>query len=153
MAILWKYDEKDCVLHNLIKNSPINFRINFGKNWASKMAAGGHFEKSFKTKQELCIDLKWLEIRSKVIFGHPKWPPAAILWTKLKNEVRYWSEMREMQSKVIICHSKWPPVPILWKMRLKVLQFVRGASWNWLHYLMFICSVWVASGIPYMASL
>ena len=25
------------------------------------------------------IDLKWPEMRSKVIFGHPKWPPATIL--------------------------------------------------------------------------
>ena len=24
-AILWKYDEKACALHNLIKNTPINF--------------------------------------------------------------------------------------------------------------------------------
>ena len=25
-------------------------------------------------KKKLCIDLKWREMRSKVIFGHPKWP-------------------------------------------------------------------------------
>ena len=30
------------------------------------MAAGGHFEKKLR------IDLKWLEMWSKVIFGHPK---------------------------------------------------------------------------------
>ena len=30
-------------------------------------------------KRKLRIDLKWLEMRSKVTFGHPKWPPAAIL--------------------------------------------------------------------------
>ena len=24
-AILWKYDEQDCALHNLITNAPINF--------------------------------------------------------------------------------------------------------------------------------
>ena len=42
------------------------------------MAAGGHFEKKIK-KLKLRIDLKWREMRSKVIFGHPKWPPAAIL--------------------------------------------------------------------------
>ena len=40
------------------------------------MAAGGHFEKKNK---KLRIDLKWREMRSKVIFGHPKWPPKAIL--------------------------------------------------------------------------
>ena len=42
------------------------------------MAAGGHFEKKVK-KKKLRIDLKWREMRSKVIFGHPKWPPPAIL--------------------------------------------------------------------------
>ena len=35
------------------------------------MAAGGHFEKK-NQKKKLSIDLKWREIRSKVIFGHPK---------------------------------------------------------------------------------
>ena len=37
-----------------------------------------------KFKKKLRIDLKWLEMRSKVMFGHPKWPPASILWTKLQ---------------------------------------------------------------------
>ena len=37
------------------------------------------------------IDLIWREMRSKVIFEHPKWTPAAILWKKIK--VAYWSEM------------------------------------------------------------
>ena len=43
----------------------------------SKMSAGGHFVK--KKKKKFCIDLKWPEMPSKVSFGHPKWPPAAIL--------------------------------------------------------------------------
>ena len=59
-------------------------------------------------KKKLCIDLKWWEMWSKVIFGHPKWPfcekklpnfffghpkwpPAAILWKQI--QVAYWSEM------------------------------------------------------------
>ena len=42
------------------------------------MAAGGHFEKK-NLKKKLRIDLKWREMREKVIFGHPKWPLAAIL--------------------------------------------------------------------------
>ena len=42
----------------------------------SKMAAGSHFAKQIS---KLRIDLKWREMRSKVIFGHPKCPPAAIL--------------------------------------------------------------------------
>ena len=32
-----------------------------------------------KNKKKLRIDLKWPEMRPKVILGHPKWPPAAIL--------------------------------------------------------------------------
>ena len=35
----------------------------------SKMATGSHFIKNLKKK--LCIDVKWIEMRSKVIFGHP----------------------------------------------------------------------------------
>ena len=35
--------------------------------------------KSKLKKLKLRIDLKWREMRSKVIFGHPKWPPDAIL--------------------------------------------------------------------------
>ena len=38
---------------------------------------GGHFVN--KLKKKLPFDLKWREMRSKVIFGHPKWPPAAIM--------------------------------------------------------------------------
>ena len=38
---------------------------------SSKMAAGGHFVKTFYFK--LCIDLKCREMPSKVTFGHPKW--------------------------------------------------------------------------------
>ena len=59
----------------------------------SKMAAGGHFVKNF-TQKKLCIDLKWPEMRSKVICGHSKCPPAAILSKKkIKNKVPYGSEM------------------------------------------------------------
>ena len=43
----------------------------------SKMSTGGHFVKNSKNKFR--IDLKWPELRSKVNFGHPKWPMAAIL--------------------------------------------------------------------------
>ena len=47
---------------------------------SSKMAAGRHF-----VGKKLRIYLKWREMRSKLIFGHPKWPPAAILWKKVKD--------------------------------------------------------------------
>ena len=42
-----------------------------------KMADSNHFVKQFFKKFR--IDLKWPEMRPKVIFGHPKWPSAAIL--------------------------------------------------------------------------
>ena len=61
-AILCKYDKKACA---------IQFKMEI------KMATGGHFEQFFFKK--LRIDLKWREIRSKVMSGHPKWRPAAIL--------------------------------------------------------------------------
>ena len=41
--------------------------------WTSKMADRSEMAKHHKTKY-YGIDLKWLE----VIFGHPKWLPAAI---------------------------------------------------------------------------
>ena len=53
------------------------------------------------------------EMRSKVNFGHPKWPPAAILSKKIKKKkVSYRSEMR---SKVNFGHPKWPTSAILSK--------------------------------------
>ena len=68
-----------------------------------KMADGSHFIKISKTLK-LRIDLKWPEMRSKVNFGHPKWPTAAIL-SKFpnKNKVAKWPEMR---SKVNFGHPK-----------------------------------------------
>ena len=45
----------------------------------SKMSAGGHSVKKNQNKIKFRIDLKWPEMRSKVNFGHPKWPKAAIL--------------------------------------------------------------------------
>ena len=56
------------------------------------MAAGSYLKKNTK---KLRIDLKWREMRWKVIFGHPKWTPAAILWNFFlrKMKVAYYSEM------------------------------------------------------------
>ena len=54
------------------------------------MAAGGHFEKKLR------IDLKWREMQSKVIFGHPKWPFCEI---KQKSKLRIDLKWREMCSK------------------------------------------------------
>ena len=66
---------------------------------SSKIAAGGHFVNKIKIK--MGIYLKWREMRSKVIFGHPKWPPVAILWIK---KVAYWSEMA--RNGDYVCISK-----------------------------------------------
>ena len=46
---------------------------------APKMAAGCNFVKKIQRNSKLRIDLKRREMRSKVIFGHLKWSPAAIL--------------------------------------------------------------------------
>ena len=59
---------------------------------SSKMAAGGHFEKNQK-KEKLRFDLKWPVMRLKVIFGNPKWPPAAILLKKKLLIDLKWREM------------------------------------------------------------
>ena len=45
----------------------------------SKMADYNNFVKKIQKTLKLRIDLKWPEMRSKVNFGHPKWPTAAIL--------------------------------------------------------------------------
>ena len=46
---------------------------------SSKMDTGVHFVKIIQRNLKLRIDLKWREMPSKVIFGPPKWPPAAIV--------------------------------------------------------------------------
>ena len=56
----------------------------------SKMAAGDHFEKK-NQKIKLRIDLKWWEIWSKVIFGHPKWPFCEKNYKKKKSCVLIWN--------------------------------------------------------------
>ena len=38
----------------------------------------------WEKKWNLRFHLKWREIQTKINFGHPKWPPAAILWKKMK---------------------------------------------------------------------
>ena len=82
------------------------------------MAAGGHF------------DLKWQEMRSKVIFGNPKVLPATIL-SKIKNKkFRIDLKWPEMRSKVIFGHPKWPPVAILWKIftKIKIAVSIRNCK-------------------------
>ena len=64
--------------------------------WRKSDFQNGRRQPFWKTnlkKGKLCIDLKCWEMRSNVIFGHQKWPPVAILWTKFKKKVTHWSEM------------------------------------------------------------
>ena len=78
----------------------------------SKMAAGSHFVKNFQKKLKLLIDLKWPEMRSKVNFGHPKWPTSAIL-SKISKQiikVAYRSEMARNAIKSEIRTSKMADV-------------------------------------------
>ena len=82
----------------------------------SKMGAGVHF-----VKIKILIDLNWLEIRSKVNLGHPKWPTAAIL-SKItkKKKLRIDLKWPEMWSKVNFGHPKWPTAAILSKISKKI---------------------------------
>ena len=63
------------ILSKISKKNKVAYRSEMARNEiesdfrTSKMATGSHFVKNFNTK----------EMRSKVIFGHPKWPPAVIL--------------------------------------------------------------------------
>ena len=104
----------------------------------SKMAAGGHFVK----KKKGCVlilngqkcDRKLFrspEIRSKVIFRHPKWPPKKkILYRSEMARIAIESEFRkskmadrsEMARNAIeseFGHPKWPPATILSKISKK----------------------------------
>ena len=94
-AILWK---KSCVL---IWNGEKCDRKRF-----SAIRNGRWQPFCEQIKKKLRFDLKWREMRSKVIFSHPKWPTAAILW-KRKTKLRIDLKWREMRSKLIFGHPKW----------------------------------------------
>ena len=91
--------DRNAIKNGRRKNNKILYRSEMAKIAiesdfrTSKMSAGGHFVKIYK-KKKLRIDLKWPEMRSKVNFGHPKWPTAAILSKMSKKiEVAFRSEM------------------------------------------------------------
>ena len=73
----------------------------------SKMGAAGHFVKN--SKKKLHIDLKWLEMRSKV---NERLRPFG---TKFQNKIKFCINLKwpEMPSKVSFLHPKWPPAAIL----------------------------------------
>ena len=73
------------ILSKIKKKIKVAYRSEMARNAiegeirTSKMADASHFVKKCKQKLKLRIDVKWIEMRSKVIFGHPKWPLTAIL--------------------------------------------------------------------------
>ena len=76
--LIWNGEKCDRKLFLVIQNGrrqPFyeqnqKLSIDLKCDWSSKMAAGSHF---VKKKSKLRIALKWREVRSKFIFGHPKW--------------------------------------------------------------------------------
>ena len=60
----------------------------------SKMVAGGHFVKKNQQKKNLRINLKWPEMRSKVNFGHPKWP-IDLKWPEIFRHPKWTSKMAD----------------------------------------------------------
>ena len=89
--------------------------------WTSKMADVSHFVKNFPQKLKLRIDLKWPEMRSKVNFGHPKWPTSSIL-SKISKKLKLRIDLKwpEMRSKVKFGHSRWPTSVILSKISKEI---------------------------------
>ena len=81
-------------------------------------------------KKKLCIDMKCQEMRSKAIFAHPKWPPSCDFFLKLK--AAYWYEMAKSDFRS--SKTAWNGENHIHASKTKLLQFVRGASWNWLDY-------------------
>ena len=64
------------------------------RKWNSDIQNGRRQPLSKISKKiKLRIDVKWIEMRSKVIFGHPKWPPVKPFCKKNQNKNLYWSKM------------------------------------------------------------
>ena len=64
-------------------------------------------------------------MRSKVNFGHPKWPTAAILSKKFTKKLKFRIDLKwpEMRSKVNFGHPKWPTAAILSKIKKKKVAY------------------------------
>ena len=133
-AILWKKNQSWVLIWNGEKCDQKRF-------WVIQ---NGRRQPFCEKKSKLRVDLKWQEMRSKVVFGQPKWPLAAILqknkscvliWNGEKCYQKWFSVIQngrcshfvkkkklridlkwwEMRSKVIFGHPKWPLAAILWK--------------------------------------
>ena len=83
--ILYRSEMARIASESEFRKSKMVDRSEMARN-ASKVNFGRQpFVQKFKKKLKLRIDVKWIEMRSKVIFGHLKWPPAAI-WSKIKKK-------------------------------------------------------------------
>ena len=102
-----------CTGHNFVTNTPIKFifaiaievpdyknLMIFGINQKNKMVSGGHFcikmlkfrsskRQPFCGEKKLHIDLKWREMQSKAIFGHPKMAARSHFVEQKKSKVAY----------------------------------------------------------------
>ena len=73
------------ILSKIPKKNEVAYRSKMARNAieseirTSKMADVSHFVKKFKNIVKLPIDVKWIDFSLKVLFGHLKWPPVAIL--------------------------------------------------------------------------
>ena len=78
------------------------------------------FCKKIPKNKKLRIDLKWPAMGSKVNFGHPKWPTAAVL-SKISKKIKFRIDLKwpEMRSKVNFGHPRWPMAAILSKISKK----------------------------------
>ena len=81
-GLIWNGEKCDLKWFTVIQNGP---------RWP--------FCDKISKKLKLRIDLKWREMRSKVIYGHPKWPPAAILWVYNKKTWKLCIDLK--------CEKKW----------------------------------------------
>ena len=93
------------ILSKISKKIKVAYRCEMDRNEiesdfrTSKMAAGSYFVQKIQKKLKLRIDLKWPERRSKVKFGHPKWPMSAIVKNLKKNKFAYRCEMDRNEIK------------------------------------------------------
>ena len=148
-VLIWNGEKCDRKWFSVIQNGP---------NRTSKMAQialpkwlKSDFQNSRRRpfwkkriKIKLRIERKWREMRSKVIFDHPRWTPVTILWKKIQANKSYlliwngekcdrkWFSViqngRKMATgghfaKLIVSHPKWPQLMllVLWKPFIEML--------------------------------
>ena len=105
----------------------------------------------WEKKWKLRFDLKWREMQTKINFGHPKWPPAAIFWKKMKlvfsseltrntnekefrtSKMSFLSEMSKNANKKLISDIQNGCRQPFWAKKMKIAfwsEMVRNANEN-----------------------